>query len=163
MYNDYNSSNNNIIDYHVVSMCNLWGIKVIIIIIIIICPVHEVISLLLSRCLTSSPFAYTVVPFSRICVLTGFVCVCMFVEYFQRPEEEDMNSNQAADKEEEEELRNSGPTLSRQNSSKKLVSIFWKCVAGTLYPLGTAGTDHRSKVTGHCFTNTESILNIHKS
>ena len=48
----------------------------------------------------------------------------MFVEYFQRPEEEDMNSNQAADKEEEEELRNSGPTLSRQNSSKKLVSIF---------------------------------------
>ena len=26
-----------------------------------------------------------------------------------------------------------------------------------------AGTKHRSQVAGHCFTNTESILNIHKS
>ena len=25
-----------------------------------------------------------------------------------------------------------------------------------------AGTKHKSKVTGHCFTNTDSILNIHK-
>ena len=25
------------------------------------------------------------------------------------------------------------------------------------------GTGHRSQVTGHCFTYTESILNIHKS
>ena len=96
------------------------------------------------------------VPFSRICVLTGFVYMCMFVEYFQRPEEEATNSNQAADKEEEEveeELRNNCPTLLRQNSSKKLVGIFWKCVAGMLYPLGTAGTGHRSKVI---------VLPIHK-
>ena len=53
--------------------------------------------------------------------------MCMFVEYFQRPEEEATNLNQAADKEEEEveeELRNNCPTLLHQNSSKKLVSIF---------------------------------------
>ena len=29
--------------------------------------------------------------------------------------------------------------------------------------LETAGTKHRSQVTVHCFTNTESILNIHNS
>lgn len=95
-------------------MCNPRVIKLIIIFIVVY---H-------SHCLTSSPFAYTVVPFSRICILTGFVCMCMFVEYFQRPEEEATNLNQVADKEEEEEeLRNNCPTLSRQNSSKKLVSI----------------------------------------